>query len=269
MSATFDSRFEKGVTSTSPMSFVSNAGDVTGTVGSNSDRVLVGYVAFKNSGVDPGTVAMTWNGVSMTAINNVSTPGGDHRIYQFGLIAPATGNQTLLASWSGALGTVAVVLGAISIYSADQSTGWSNAATGTGTSTAMTLALTTASGDMAVAGTADHDATSATITAGTSDWDERDLAGNYEGGHNAAAGASTSLSWTLGSSVAWAVAGVRVLQLSGGGSSKLFRVPSLSGLGSGGPFFHDPLQCRAVKALQNRERYIRQAAASCYRMAAA
>lgn len=205
---TFDSAFEKGSASqSSPFSFVSNAGTVAGTVGSNSNRILIGYVAFRSAS-PPTAVAMTWNSVSMTQINSVES--GLFTILLFGLISPTTGNQTISCSWTG--GTIQVVLGAISVYSADQSTGWSNANTNTGTSTSMTVAITTASGDMAVGGAMDNNSSSATITAGTSDWNERAFDGNYQGAHNAASGSSTNLSWTLGTSKAWGVAGVRVLQ---------------------------------------------------------
>jgi hypothetical protein len=155
---------------------------------------------------------MTWNGVSMTQIGTgLDTPAGVRSVFMFGLINPDTGNQTLSCGWSGAV-SPNVALGAISVADADQATGWQNAATNTGTSTAMTVAVTTTAGELAVVGAADNNAGSATIIDGVSAWNERDLSGNYQGGYNQAIGASTSASWTLNISVAWACQGVSVMQ---------------------------------------------------------
>lgn len=262
MAVTFDSKFEKGASNqASPFSFVSNAGTVAGTIGSNSSRVLIVVLGFRVTGLT--SVAASWDGVSMTAIGDVTAPSSTGRTYMFGLINPSTGNKTLLASWAGAASDVS--LGGISVYNADQSTGWSNFNSATATSATMSVSITTASGDMAVGGAFDNNSSSATITAGTSDWNERALDGNYQGAHNAASGSSAALSWTLGSSKAWGAAGVRVLQAVTG---KLFRSPSLSGVGVGGPFFRDPLQSKADIIARKREQYIQRAAASCYKKAA-
>lgn len=167
MAVTFDAKFEKGATGqTSPFSFVSNAGTVTGSVGANSNRVLIGYVAFR--GITSSAVAMTWNGVSMTAISGASLTAvaGSMDLYLFGLIAPATGAQTLSVSWTGG-SSAPVVLGAISLYNADQTTGWQNGGTDTNTGTSVSGTVSSANGNMAVAGLCDNNATSATITAGT------------------------------------------------------------------------------------------------------
>lgn len=98
MAVTFDTKFESGATGqASPFAFVSNAGTVAGTVGANSNRVLIGWVGFR--GVTTSAVAMTWNGVSMTAIGTkVTAAGGLYEMYLFGLINPDTGAQTLSVS---------------------------------------------------------------------------------------------------------------------------------------------------------------------------
>lgn len=216
MAAALDSAFQKGAAAqTSPFAFASNAGDVTGTVG-GSNRVLIAAVAFDQAAIS--AVAVTWNGVAMTSIGTITTPAG-RNIFIFGLIAPATGNQTISASWTG--GASDISLGAVSIKDADQATGWQNFTTNTGTSTLATDAVTSASGNLVVVGRADDNASSATIAAGTQDWDERDLNGNYGGGHIASVGASATVTWTLGSSVGWAMAGVDVIAFAAGATVAL------------------------------------------------
>jgi hypothetical protein len=214
---TFDCKFEKGASSaqTSPFSFVSNAGTVTCTPAATSNRVLIGYVAFRS--IASSSVAMTWNSVPMTAIGSLSnTAGGNFDVYLFGLINPASGAQTLSVSWTG--GAAITILGGWMLSDADQATGWQNFTSNAATSTSMSSgAVTSASGNMVIAGTADNDASSASISSGTSDWDERAFTGNYEGGHIASSGASATVSWTLGSNVAWGVIATDVIAFSGGG----------------------------------------------------
>lgn len=215
MAVAFDSHFEKGQGSgASPFSFVSNAGTVTGTVG-GLNRVLIGVAGFSDTAANLGTVTMTWAGVSMTPIVSVAAPAGGFTVYQFGLIAPATGNQTLSVAWTGA-SSPAVALGAVNSTGADQSVGWANGSSDTGTGLSASSAVTTTSGDMAIVGHTNNNATSTVIATGTSDWIETAFTGNYAMARNPAVGPSTTVAWTLGSSVAWANVKVDVLQLSAG-----------------------------------------------------
>lgn len=211
---TFDAHFEKGASAqTSPFSYVSNAGTVTGTV-AGSERVLIGCLTSTNSVATMAATTMTWNSVSMTAIGSFDATGGiGMSIFLFGLIAPATGNQTLAATWGG--GAADVSLGAVSYTGVDQTTAWSDFTTNSGTSTSATVVVNTAASDMIFACRADSNATTATIATGTLDWDERTLNGNYGAGRNTAVGATTTVTWTLGSSVYWATAGARVRQSMG------------------------------------------------------
>lgn len=217
MAVTFDAHFQDGASAgATSFSFTSNApaSGVAGTVGSNSNRVLIGSLRGHSTKIlmDSGAgVAMTWDGVAMTALGGIETPSIGNTIYLFGLIAPATGNKVLAASWGVGASGIDVSVGAVSVFSADQTTGWQNFTTNTGTSTTATVAVTSANGNMIVGGETDNDASSGSITAGTEDWQERDLSGNDMAAHNASSGASTSVTWTLGSSVAWALAGIDVI----------------------------------------------------------
>jgi hypothetical protein len=229
VAVTFDSTFEKGVASQgSPFSFASNAGDVTGTVSANSNRVLIACIAFRTG--DPTGVAITWNGVAMTAIGSeVEIAGGQGSVYLFGLIAPDTGNQTISASWTG--GTQTVALGAVSLYNADQSTGWQNAGSDTGTGTSALSTVTSANGNMGVVGHVNDNASGMSIAQGTSAWIETDLNGNYAQGYRASAGATVVVEWTLGeSSVAWGNSKVDVIAFAAGGAATI-RKSSLTTMG--------------------------------------
>jgi hypothetical protein len=221
-----DTKFEKGGNSASPFSYVSNAGTVAGSVGANSNRCLIGYAGFRT--ITPTSIAMTWAGTSMTQIGTTLSDGTDS-IALFGLIAPATGAQTLSVSWTGGTSNP-VVLGAVSLFNCDQTTGWQNNTSATGTGTSASITITTTSGDMAIAGHVNNNATGTSIATGTSDWTETAFNGNYAQAHNAASGASTAVAWTLGSSVAWANIGVDVMQFSSGGSTC---TPTIALMGAG------------------------------------
>jgi hypothetical protein len=208
MAVTLDSKFQDTTNvSTSNFSFVSNAGVVAGTVGSNSNRVLVCLLLAKSTVANKGTVTLKWNNVVIPNVGSLDI-GGAYCIFVGVLAAPDTGNLTLLASWTGS-DTSPVVLGAVSLYNAQQSPAYSDYVTNTGTSTAATVTITNVlENDYSVAAELDNNATSGTISAGTEAWNERRFYGNYLAGYRAGNGTT---SWTLGSSVIWGMAGVRLI----------------------------------------------------------
>jgi len=195
----FDVAFEKGSGSaTSPFSYVSNAGTVSGSIGANANRVLIAYCVFRT--ITPSAVAITWNSVSMTQITTVAN--GSYTLYIFGLIAPSTGAQTISCSWSGG-GPTAFVLGAVSAYNVNQTTAWQNSGNDSGTGTSASSSVTTAAGNMVVVAHQNDNATGTTPNAGTSAWTETSLNGNYAMSYKASSTTPETVSWTLGSSVAW------------------------------------------------------------------
>ena len=200
MAVTFDAAFEEhSAAQTSPFSFTSGSASNPGSVGANSNRILIAMAGFSS----PGSVsapAMTWDGVSMTQIGTQSS-GSVGEIYVFGLIGPATGSKVLAVSWTGTATDVS--LGAVSVFNADQSTGWQNTGSDTATGTSASSTVTSANGNMAVVGHTNANASSTTINTGTSAYVETALNGNYALGYSASSGASTVVAWTLGSSVEW------------------------------------------------------------------
>lgn len=239
---TRDSAFAKSAgagSATSPLSFSSSVGDVSGSVGSNTNRVLIGaFYAYATSGNTVSAPTMTWdNGgtnQSMTGIGSLLTVAGSSSahiyVQLFGLIAPATGSLALACSWTGTADTI--YFGAVSVYNADQTTGWSNAGTDTGTGTTAASTVTTANGDMAIAMHGNDNASTTALHAassgvGTSDWILEPHSGNAAQADNTSVGATTTIQWDLGSSVAWGNAKVDVLQLGGGGGGNTLWAASL------------------------------------------
>jgi hypothetical protein len=216
VAVTFDSEFEKGSggsAAASPFSYVSNAGTTAGAVGDNANRLLIATVVFFTS---KSNVVVTWDQTgtpqTMTQIGSafVNANISLEQVYLFGLLGPTVGAKTIQVSWTG--GNERMLLGAVSVFNADQTTGWQNFAVATGSSTASSLDITTASGDLAIAGHDCNNPSSTVINVGTSDWIDTASAGNGAMARNPAVGATTTISWTQGSSKEWAVLGVDVIQ---------------------------------------------------------
>lgn len=196
----------------SPFSFTSTASV------SASATVMIAGVVFQASVAAMGTVTMSWNGVSMSAIGsgvNVGGAGGTS-VFMFGLKSPASGAKILRTDWTGGNTPAAIYLGYVTFTGSDTSgTGWNNNTSNTGgSSSPATVTVTTTSGDMAVAVEGNTGgAPSDPPQNGTKDWLDTNLTPNGAEAHNAASGTSTTVSWTLGgSSGDWAVIGVNVQQ---------------------------------------------------------
>lgn len=199
----FDVAFEKGASSQpSTFSFVSNAGTTSGSIAANSNRVLIAAVGFK--GITSSAVAITWNSVGMTAIGSKLTIASTYDLYLFGLINPASGAQTILASWTGGTAT-SVWLGALSLYNVNQTTAWQNNGTDNNTGTTASSTVTSANNNMGVVFHLNDNATTTTwhSGSGTQGWIDTNLDGNTTMGYKASTGASVALQVDLGSSKAW------------------------------------------------------------------
>lgn len=209
MAVAFDTKFQDGSASeTATFSFTSNApgSGVSGSVGVNTNRGLIGFAALTGAITTP---AMTWNTVAMTAIGTGIATVLGLIVYVFGLKGDAnvaTGAKTLAFTWDA--GAFGISLGAVSLYNVDGTTGWQNFTTNTGLLSPTTINVPLTAGNMVVAHSCDDNSSSATIATGTEDYQERDLNGNYLAGHNAASG---TVAWTLGTGVSWSMAGIEVI----------------------------------------------------------
>ena len=195
-----------------------NTSNATG-VGSNSDRCLIAVMGVTAPQATMGTVTITWDAggtnQTMTQIAAVDT-GAFGAVYIFGLKSPATGNLHYVPTWTGG-NTVDVSVGMISLYNCDQTTAWNNTGNDTGTGTSAASSVTSQSGDLVVVGHINQNATTTTINAGTGAYTETNMNGNYAAGYQASSGSSANVSWTLGTSVAWANAKINVCQSTGCG----------------------------------------------------
>lgn len=78
----------------------------TGMSVGGSATVLVGVITYQNAvggGTDPGAIsAWTWNGVAKTGVLEASNVGGSDKVRTAiaWWVSPATGTQTLTASWA-------------------------------------------------------------------------------------------------------------------------------------------------------------------------
>jgi hypothetical protein len=207
MAVAFDAAAEN-LDATSP-------GTVSVTVANVAGRVAIGFLFGSGS---LGTTAATFAGNAMTKLGTATTAAGK-TVTAFAIKGDAsipTGSQIFSATYTLSSATQGV--GILVFNGADTAgTGWQNITTaGPTTSTAESITISSANGNMVCACGVDDDASGRTIGNGTSAFQETAGTGNYLASWRASSGASTNLSWTLGSSVSWASIGVDVIAAAGG-----------------------------------------------------
>lgn len=123
------------------------------TVGSGSNRALVVTLSWDQAfpSVAPSSVTAVWDSggtnQSMTSIINQTTAGTAPQVTLFGLVAPTSGNKTLLVSWTT---SAPVWVDAISFTGVNQTGGATSFPNSTGAVNAATLNVTSATGNMVV-----------------------------------------------------------------------------------------------------------------------
>jgi hypothetical protein len=195
-----------------------------GVIANNSARILIAHVTMWNA-TTPGTVSCTWNSVSMTPISALITNSGNLWTRTFGLIAPDVGSFNLVGSSTNSV-TMGIV--GLSLYNADQTTGWQNGAqVGPTTDTNPTATVTSADGNYVSAAWVIDNGTSITIQNGTQDYNDNGSNGSHISASRASTSASTQVSFTQAGSVAWIGYGVDVIAAI---STAKISVPNLSGM---------------------------------------
>ena len=183
----------------------------SGTAGEN--RVLMVGVSYRNN--DGEMVSLvTYGGQALTSVGTAQIAFGnpDGRIYIYRLVNPPTGNNTLQITWNSALNQGAVV-GAVTYAGVDQSTPTGAFASSTGTSTAPSVTVGSASGQLVFGVVGGRTTSNYSVTGGgTSLWSSRPFSGQTSGSGQSKAGAasSTSLTWS-GSSAEWVAGGVSLV----------------------------------------------------------
>lgn len=178
------------------------------TVSSGPNRLLlVGVSIFTTSRFTFPNVTVTWNGTPLTIVNAADN-AGRAKSHIFRLVAPGSGAGSVTVTLSRNLGTYErLVIGAATYENVDQSDPIRESSTATGTSAAVTASVTTETGDkvFGVAASAVNSLTFDTSGGGTEIWTQSVTSfGSGSGGEVDAAGASTSIQWTLTSGYFWA-----------------------------------------------------------------
>lgn len=213
------------------------------TIAAGSNIVLIAQIAWSLHTVSGVTVAWDPTGANQAltligAVNNTTTNG---RVALYGLVAPTTGNKTLRASFTG---TSNICLNGIAFNGADQTGGattFPHFNSATGTSTAPSVAVTSAVGNMTVDCTV-NDASQYNSSGQTITFNDASPSLISGAGSRGTGAASVTHSWVLNVTGAWASVGCDILAAGGGATRGLFRTPPVSGIGIGGSFFRDPLQ---------------------------
>lgn len=177
------------------------------TVSGTNRLLVVGPSGYDTSDTVTG---VTYNSVAMTVVPSSSTSTGNHTVSQYGLIAPATGTNTVLVSVTGQMTDIGA--GAVSFTDAHQTTPFGTAATATGSSTTPSVNVSSAA-DQIVMDTLNiiHNGTLTVDGSQTQRWQGIGGFGfiKYAGSTEAGAG-TTTMSWSNSTSQVWAIAAVPV-----------------------------------------------------------
>src|SRR5215472_3009260 len=186
------------------------------TVGSGANRALIVFVAW-GAGTNPGAVSgATWDSggsnQAMTLLESNLT-GPFQQIY--GLVNPTPGNKTLNVSWTNSANSVVNAQSYTGVLQTGGTTTWPNGTTSTATSTAPSLAVTSAAGHLPV--TLLSTGATPTISAPTQTqiWLDNAGANVHSLGQNSApnnlSGTSITFAATLSASTLWMMTGVDML----------------------------------------------------------
>jgi hypothetical protein len=162
--------------------------------------------------------SVTYNGVALTSVANSGVSTGQDRVQIWRLVAPATGPNTIVITWSG--GSANLLFQAISYSGVHQVTPDGSAAIATGgTGTNPSVSQATTAGDVVIDGVAeDSAANTATFTMNSSTGRTQVFNGTANGTgeivgisrHDNPANPQT-MGWTVtGTQAAWAEAAINI-----------------------------------------------------------
>lgn len=165
----------------------------------------------------PQAVAGSYAGTSMTEHWD-TTFASFYRHAGYTLVNPATGAQTVTATYAGSQGQLRI--GVATYTGVDQTTPVGTPNTATGSSTTPSVAITSATDELVVDGMAQ--VANANATAGANQTERWDLAGTEVSiaGSEEAGAATTTMSWTLPASAAWHIGGIPFKPAAAGGGAR-------------------------------------------------
>lgn len=181
-----------------------------------SDRVLLVAVLFNRSTNSPTISSVTFGGTPLTQVGWTNTPIIAVGFYR--LIAPTAGAANVVATLS-AVADVAVVQ-AWALSGVDQTTPASGFTIDSGSNSADSFSVTSATGDMVFAAwtTANN---FLTFGAGTQDLADGSSGSTVFYARHYTGAASVSISWTGSGSNFWVAAGLNIKASAGGGGSTI------------------------------------------------
>jgi hypothetical protein len=185
------------------------------TVGSNSNRILIVSISFRDGNVSASSV--TYGGAALTLIGAVNSGGNQNRTEIWYKLAPPTGTASVVINMTA---SKEVAGASVSYYGVSQTTplGTYSAAGNNGTTTAS-VSVSSAAGQLVIdTVTTNGDANSLAVTfpalqtqlwniyTGSGD------AGNARGAGSTQPGAATTtMTWTLGIAKAWSIVAVPLI----------------------------------------------------------
>jgi len=176
-----------------------------------SNLVLCVNISIYDSADFPTSV--TYNGVALTLIG--STSNGQYTVYQYYLIAPATGANNIVVSVSGHV--FDFVGSGVSLTGVDQTTAIGTQAVNSGTDTTPTVNVTSAANEYVIdALIITHGGTLTVDGSQTQQAQAIGGSGFIKGASSTEGGAATTtMSWGNSSSQAWAIVGTPFKPVSG------------------------------------------------------
>jgi hypothetical protein len=184
------------------------------TVGAGDNRALVVGVALRNASSETVS-SITYGGTSLTQVTSGSAANGTNvRVELWYLLAPAVGTDSSIEVTLS--GSTAFAAGGVTLTGVNQTTPFDSFTSATGSSTAPSVSVSSAAGDVVIDIMGCVDTPTVTIGAsqtlqwtaaspGTPSTDQATGAQSVEGG-----AASVTMSHTLSSSQAWAIGAVSI-----------------------------------------------------------
>lgn len=230
---------------------VTNQASTTGftfsaTVGAGLLNSILVLYAQVHTNLGISISAATYNGVALTKIIRENDGVRNATVEIWYLKAPASGSNTVSITLTGGTATFFDAV-CISYTGVDQTTPIDIAGIGTvvvSSSTTVSLSPTTVTNNAWAIDCLDAGGTPTMAVTGGQTIDVNSTNSNGEKlcvSHKlVAAAGSTTVSWSMTPSTSGAAA-YAVAALRPAAATNLFRPPDLSGMGSGGPFFHNPV----------------------------
>lgn len=167
---------------------------------------------------------VTYNGVAMTAVPSGDATNGQYWLSTFYLIAPDTGTHDVIVTVTGNVFDIGIT--AVSYTDVHQSVPLGTAVTATGTSTAPSVTVSSASDELVDDGLIIVNSGSLTVDTGQTQRVNTTTSNAFikYATSTESGAASTVMSWTNGTSQAWVIMAVPIKPVGGGGGSSIIPI---------------------------------------------